>query len=179
MFGAAGETFEEVGDEFGLEVADEGDVDLVVDGVGGAAGEVDGGDGEGLVHGHDEVAGAEDAALVAEGLEDGLAEGDAGVFDGVVLVDVEVALDGEGEIEAAVAGKELEHVIEEADAGGDLLGALAVKVEGESDFGFGGVAGDGGGGVPRSMVFGDLGRCWESRVSPCIMGNRKACLIEM
>ncbi len=65
---------------------------LVFDGVGGAAGEVDGGDGEGLVHGHDEVAGAEDAALVAEGLRDGLAEGDAGVFDGVVLVDVEVAL---------------------------------------------------------------------------------------
>ena len=66
-FGAAGEAFEEVGDELGLEVADDGDVDLVVDGVGGAAGEVDGGDGEGLVHGHDEVAGAEDAALVAEG----------------------------------------------------------------------------------------------------------------
>ena len=72
-----------------------GDVDKGFDGVGGAAGEVDGGDGEGLVHGHDEVAGAEDAALVAEGLHsEGLAESDAGVFDGVVLVDVEVALNG-------------------------------------------------------------------------------------
>ncbi len=96
--GAAGEAFEEIGDEFGLEVADEAGADLGVDGVSGAAAEVDCGDGEGFVHGHEEVSGAEDAALVAEGAVEGFAERDADVFDGVVLVDVEVAgaLEGRG-----------------------------------------------------------------------------------
>ncbi len=62
-----------------------------VDDVGGAAAEIDGGEAEGLVHGHEEVAGAQNAALVAEGFVEGFAERDADVFDGVVLVDVEVA----------------------------------------------------------------------------------------
>ena len=57
----------------------------------GAAAKIDGGDGECLVHGHEEVAGAQDAALVAEGAVEGLAESDADVFDGVVLIDIEIA----------------------------------------------------------------------------------------
>ena len=48
-------------------------------------------DAERLVHRHDEVAGAVDAAAVAERGRHRLAERDADVFDGVVLVDVEVA----------------------------------------------------------------------------------------
>ena len=144
-FGAAGEAIEEVGEEFGLEVAYEANLYLVVDDVGDAAGEVDGGDGEGLVHGHDEVAGAEDALLVAERLVEGLAERDADVFDGVVLVDVEVAGAGEGEVEATVAGEEFQHVVEEADAGGDLVDALAVDSELQRDLRLGGGAFDGAG----------------------------------
>ena len=57
-----------------------------------APAEIDGGDGERFVHRHDEIAGAVDALLVAERAIDSLAERDADVFDGVVLVDVEVAL---------------------------------------------------------------------------------------
>ena len=55
------------------------------------AAEIDGRDGERLVHRHHEVAGAVDAAAVAERRRDGLAERDAEVLDRVVLIDVEVA----------------------------------------------------------------------------------------
>ena len=57
------------------------------------AAEVDGRDGQRLVHRHDEVAGAVDAASVAERLGHRLAERDAEVLDGVMLVDVEIAVD--------------------------------------------------------------------------------------
>ena len=94
----------------------------------GAAGEVERGGGEAIVHGHQEIAGAEDAALCAEGLFYGFAQGDTDVFDGVVLVYVEVAFGFQFEVEAAVAGDLFEHVVEEADARGDFRVALAVEV---------------------------------------------------
>ena len=86
--------------------------------MGGAAAEIDRSEAEGLIHGHEKVAGAQDAALVAEGLVEGVAERNADIFDGVVLIDVEVALAQKIEIEGSVTGEELEHVVEEADAGG-------------------------------------------------------------
>ena len=61
---------------------------------------------------------------VAERLREELAEHDAHVFDGVVLVHVEIALRLQLEVEAAVLGEQLQHVVEKADAGGDLVAAL-------------------------------------------------------
>ena len=58
----------------------------------GRPGDVDDGLHERLVERHERVAVAGDAALVAERLPDGLAEHDADVFDGVVHVDLDVAL---------------------------------------------------------------------------------------
>ena len=62
-----------------------------------------------------------------EGLREQLPEHDANVFDGVVLIDVQVAIGAQGEVESAVPGEQLEHVIEEADAGGDLVLAAALR----------------------------------------------------
>ena len=90
--GAAGEAFEEVLDKFGLQIADQARANFGFDVMGRAAAEVDSGEAEGLVHGHEEIAGAQDAALIAERLVEGLAERDADVFDRVMLIDVEVAL---------------------------------------------------------------------------------------
>ena len=56
---------------------------------------------------------------------------DADVFDRVVLIDVEVAASFQFEIEAAVVREQFEHVIEEADAGRDLITATAF--DGQSD----------------------------------------------
>ena len=48
-----------------------------------------------------------------------LAEGDADVFDRVMLIDVQIALGLDRQIERRVLGQQREHVVEEADAGGD------------------------------------------------------------
>lgn len=91
------------------------------------------------------MAKADDAFAVAEGLVEGHAEGDADVFVGVVVVDFEVAGGLDVEVEEAVGGDLVEHVIEEGDAGVGVALAGAVDVEGDGDVGFFGGAGDGGG----------------------------------
>ena len=124
---AACEALEEICHQLGLQIADQAGAHLGFDGEGGAATEIDCGDGERFVHGHEEVSGAQNAALVAEGAVEGFAERDADVFDGVVLIDVEIAVAFEFEIECAVAGEQLQHVIEEANAGGDLVLAAGLR----------------------------------------------------
>src|SRR5690606_17562945 len=80
------EAVEEVVQEFGLQVADETEARGRIVDQGGTSAEVDGDHGESLVHGHNEVAGAVDAFAVTEGLGEELPQGDADVFDGMVLV---------------------------------------------------------------------------------------------
>src|SRR5439155_20669338 len=79
------------------------------------------------------------------------AEGDADVFDRVVLIDVEIALGGDGEIECTVTSDEIEHVIEKADACGDFGFTAAVECEAEADVGLGSLAMDGGGATHASF----------------------------
>src|SRR5690606_1768172 len=63
-----------------------------------------------------------------------------------VGVDVEVALDLDPEVESAVLPELVEHVVVEADAGGDLHGPVgAVQVKVHVDAGLTGRAGDVGG----------------------------------
>jgi hypothetical protein len=45
-----------------------------------------------------------------------------------MLIDIEVAFGRDDEIEGAVAGDEVQHVIKETDAGGDFGLALAVEI---------------------------------------------------
>ena len=54
----------------------------------------------------------------------------------MVLVHVEIAARREFEIEAAVPRDLLEHVIEEADARGDLRLAAPVEIQPQADVGF-------------------------------------------
>ena len=77
------------------------------------AAEIDRRDRERLVHRHHEVAGAVDAAAVAERLRHRLAERDAEILDGVVLVDVEIAGRLHRQVEPAVRREQLQHVVEE------------------------------------------------------------------
>src|SRR5206468_1560091 len=97
-----------------------------------------------FVHWHQEIPGAVDALLVAERFVECLAESDADVFDRVVLVNIEVAFASELQVESAVASKELEHVIEEANAGGNLVGAASIDGKRKLDVGFVGVPINGG-----------------------------------
>ncbi len=102
---------------------------------------------------------AADAFFVANGLGKGLAQGDADVFDGVVAVNVQVAGAFHVQINQAVAGDLVKHVIEKANARIESRLAGAVQIHAHVYAGFGGVAlhfgGAGGDGLG-----GDSRHCW-------------------
>ena len=104
---------------------------------------VDGDAGERLVHGQVHIGVAGDAAHVAERLLHRLAERDADVFGGVVVIDVEVAGGLHRDVDPGMARQQVEHVIEKADPGRDRGLAAAVEIDGDRDVGFLGGALDG------------------------------------
>ena len=105
---------------------------------------VDGDAGQRLVHGQVGAGVAGDALLVAQRLGHRLAQHDAAILRRVVEVDVQVALGLQRDVDQGVAGELLQHVVEEADARGDVVGAGAVEVDGRLDLGLLGGALDGG-----------------------------------
>ena len=108
----------------------------------GAPGDIDHHPRQRFVQWHIGVPVAADARLVAERLGKSLAEGDTDVLDGVVRVDVKVALGDHFEVEHAVARHLIQHVVEETHAGGQLRLTRAVEVELDADLGLHGVAAD-------------------------------------
>ncbi len=54
---------------------------------------------------------------------------------GVVVVDVQVALGLDRDVDARVTAREIEHVVEEADAGRDVGDTLAVEIDRDLDVG--------------------------------------------
>jgi hypothetical protein len=115
--GVLNKTTEEVFCEFRLKVSNEANFNFVFVNEGGAAAKIDGNYCERFVHREHEVSGAVDALAIAERLRKKLAKDNSGVFDSVVLVDVEVAFGRESQIEAAMLGEELQHMVEETYAG--------------------------------------------------------------
>jgi ATP-dependent HslUV protease, peptidase subunit HslV len=107
-----------------------------------ASGNVERDAGQRLVHGEIGKAVAGDAALIAERLGHGLAEHDACILGGVVLVDMEIALSLEGDVDQGMAGELLDHVVEEADTGRNVVGAGAVEIDRCRNRGLLGPAGD-------------------------------------
>ena len=93
----------------------------------GAPGDVDRAHRARLVHRHDRVAVAVDAHAFAERLIERLAEHDPRVLDGVVTAGLQIAADLDVQIEPAVAGQQVEHVVEKADARLAPAGADAVE----------------------------------------------------
>ena len=127
------EAFEEVADQLRLQIADHAHLEPQVDDRVDAAAEIDRRDRQRLVHRHHEVAGPVDAAPRAERRRHRLAERDADVLDGVMLVDVEIPSGLERQVEPAVPREELQHVIEKPDAGRDVVAPLPVKREPQRD----------------------------------------------
>src|SRR5579883_533366 len=115
--GAASESVEEVVHQFGLQIADQTSSNFCVDDNRRPTAQVNGSNAKRFVHRHQKVAGSIDTFFIAQCAVESLAEGDANVFDRVVLVDIEVAFARQRQIEAAVAREQLEHVIEKTYAG--------------------------------------------------------------
>src|SRR5438132_13292310 len=130
------EALEELVREVDVELAHAGaaEVDVVFEAR--TAGEIDHCARKRLVERNVGVAVAADALLVAERLRHRHAERDADVLDGMVRVDLEVALRVEVEVEGAVARELVEHVVEEGDAGSQRRLACAVEVDGPASLRF-------------------------------------------
>ena len=79
---------------------------------------------------------AGDALHVAERLLHRLAERDADILGGVMMIDVQVALGLDVEVDPRMPRQKVEHVIEEADAGRNRRAAFAVEIDGDLDAGF-------------------------------------------
>jgi ribosomal protein L12E/L44/L45/RPP1/RPP2 len=60
----------------------------------------------------------------------------------MMLVNIEIAARRNLEIESAMTGKQLEHVIEEANAGGNLVASAPVQVQPDADVSLCGLAVD-------------------------------------
>ncbi len=114
-----GERLEKILEEVGIERPAEAPPEVRLELEIGTPAEVDGHDGQRLVHRIDEKPGAVDPRPVAEGEAEDPAEDQAAVLDEVVLVDPGVAAGGEAQVEQAVPGEGLEHVIEERNGRGD------------------------------------------------------------
>ena len=95
---------------------------------------------------------ARDALQVAERLLHRLAERDADIFGGVVIIDMQVALRLHSDVHARMPRQEIEHVVEKADAGFDFGYAGAVEIDRDVDIGFLGGAFD------RAFAHDDSGR---------------------
>lgn len=80
-----------------------------------------------------------DPLLVAERFGQGFAETNAGVLDGVMVIDVQVARRFDGQVDQRMLREQRQHVIEEADSGVDLRLAGAVEIERQVDGRFGGL----------------------------------------
>ena len=106
-------------------------------------GNVDGDPRQRLVHRHMHVGVAGDALHVAERLLHRLAERDADILGGVVMVDMQVALGLHRDVDAGMARQQIEHVVEKADAGRNRRRAGAVEIDRDLDVGFLGGAFDG------------------------------------
>jgi hypothetical protein len=76
-----------------------------------------------------------DASHFAERLFERLAERDADVLGGVVVIDMKIASRGDVQVDARMPGQQIQHVIEKADAGRDRGFAGAVEIDGNFDVG--------------------------------------------
>jgi hypothetical protein len=133
---ATSEAIEKVMHQFGLQIAHQSLPHLGIDHSRGAPAEINRRQPQGFIHRHDKVSGAQNSPLRSQRLVKSLAEHDADVFHGVVLIDVKIALCLQLEIETSMPGKQFQHVIEEAYARGHFVLAVSIDDEDGTDHGF-------------------------------------------
>jgi len=140
--GMIDQALEKFGEQLGIEAAQAGASEFHCHEEAGTAGQVDHHPGQGLVQGHIGVAVTAQPLLVAPGLGQGLAQGDADIFDRVVGIDMQIALGFDIQVDQAVPGDLVEHVIKKVHAGGEPALTAAIQIEPDRDPGFQGVTGN-------------------------------------
>src|SRR5688572_26463839 len=132
---ALGQGAKEMRDELRWQAADGLAREFALEDSIGASGEVNRHAHLGFVHGQHEAI-TRNAELGAQCSAQRIAERQRTIFDGVVFVDLQVTLALELERKATVLGELLQHVIEEADAGGNGDGCGGIQTHGNLDVGF-------------------------------------------
>jgi len=90
---------------------------------------IDGYLGKALIHRHDRPAIAIDATLIAKRFFEGLADHDSHVFNGVVVIDLQIPLGFNVQIDQAVTRQQVQHVVKESDSGMNRSVPRAVQVQ--------------------------------------------------
>src|SRR5579883_2134500 len=127
--GVLGEAKEKILQQLGLQISNLHHVDLLVIDQSRSASQIYRRHRQRLVHGLNEIAGAVDAPPLAQRLRKQIAQHNAGIFDRVVLVHIEIPPRAQLEIECAVLGKQLQHVIEEADSSRNLIASCSLNAQ--------------------------------------------------
>lgn len=95
------------------------------------AAQIEGGCDECVFHRQRHRTVADDSGFVPERLTNRLSQDDAGVFDGVMGIHIQIPVAMDRQIKQAMLGEQCQHVIEEPDAGLDLRLPGAVEVQGQ------------------------------------------------
>src|SRR5690242_2960917 len=135
-FGSLRKTLKEVLHQFHLKIADANRRDFCLHHTTRPSAEVNGGSRECFIHRHQEIACAQDAALRAESLQHGLAKSNAYIFNGVMLIDVEVAPGTHFQVETTMASNQIQHVIEKADSCCNASSSTAIQIDLQPDIRF-------------------------------------------
>jgi len=91
------------------------------------------------------------ADFVTERFGKRLPEGDADVFDGMMSIDVGIAVALDGQIDQCVCGKEGQHVVEKAESGRDFWFSGSIELERQCNLRFVGISDNGSGALRRHM----------------------------
>ena len=94
---------------------------------------------QGFIEGCQEMTEAVNALAITEGLAQGLTDGDADIFIGVVVIDVGITAGADLQIKQAVAGDLVEHVIEKRHPGAHVALSRAIELEDHSHIGLTGL----------------------------------------
>ena len=91
-----------------------------------------------LIQGCYELPESMDSAPITQSLGQGLAQGDAHILIGVMVIDVRVTNGMDLEINQSVAADLMKHVIQKRHTGAHLATAAAVEIQTHPDIGFAG-----------------------------------------
>ena len=139
------EGLEELAHQFGVEGADLLGRELDAEHEKGAARNIERATAQRLVHWRIGMAITDDAAPLSQSLGHRLTKGNRRIFNRVMLVDVQVALDPAPDVDQRMAAELFDHVIEKSDPGRYVILAGAIEIDLDRDVGFVRFPGDSGG----------------------------------
>ena len=112
-----------------VQIPDHGGCDAAVIFQPGPAAQIDCAQCKGVVHGKDEETVTADSRLVSHRLFDGVSEDDSRILHRMMSVHMQVALHTHCQVEQAVSGKAVQHVIEKTDPCLNLAFSASVQIQ--------------------------------------------------